>query len=429
MEQLFEELCARAGRGIVPGLSRMNAALRELSEPHETFPCIHIAGTNGKGSTSAMVEAIARESGLKTGLYTSPHLSRFAERIRIGGRSIENQPFHDALRVALRAANAELTFFECLTVAAFLAFREAKVDLAIVEVGLGGRFDATNVIARPLVTAITTIGLDHTDLLGDTVAKIAFEKAGIVKPGCPVIVGHLPSEAEASVLAVVASVGAGPVWIVRPEISARRSDVAYQGEGRTLDVQGPDGLHVSAQLALRGDHQHANAAIATALAWRLQTTWPAIAKAIVPALWNVSWPGRYEKIHRHDRTFLFDGAHNDDGAFALRQTFQSENIPPSKTTLLYGALANKPFASMLSRLADLADRRVYTTPNGRAPAPLSDLVRIAPGETIAEPKAALEHATAITPPGETILVTGSLYLLGELRAYLLGHPTDPIVGL
>src|SRR4051794_2193757 len=201
----LEQIQARVPRGIVFGLERVNAALAELGDPHLDLACVHVAGTNGKGSTSAMVESIARAAGLRTGLYTSPHLCRFAERIRLDGEPIDDDAFAAALDRVLGGCRADLTVFESLTIAAFVAFHDAGVELAVIEVGLGGRLDATNAIRAPLCTAITSIGLDHTEYLGPTIADVAREKAGILKPGAPAVLGPMPEEAYRAIAAVAES--------------------------------------------------------------------------------------------------------------------------------------------------------------------------------------------------------------------------------
>lgn len=443
------ELSARAKFGMTLGLDRVRSALAEVGDPHRDLAVAHVAGSNGKGSTSAMIESIARAAGLRTGLYTSPHLSRFAERIRIDGAPIEDALFEGALARALSAAGGDLTFFEVLTVAAFLAFRAANVDLVVLEVGLGGRLDATNVVERPLACAITSISLEHTAVLGNTLDAIAREKAGILKPGVPYVLGHLPPEAERAIDDAARSVGAGPRW------------------SRPLEP---------VQVALIGEHQRWNAAVASAVAELLATRWPAIRAAIQRGLDDVRWPGRFEKIpvdaeiearvlgdvgHDVERgsppmlgvshglapsaqgepeqprrtrearsiTLLFDGAHNDEGAEALARALETDGPGPDKTTLVFGALADKSYASMLVRIAPLAHRRVYTAPKGRAPATFESLTAIAPGEIAPDPAAAIARAVALAGPDETVLVTGSLYLVGEIRAHVLGLPSDPIIPL
>ena len=403
LAERLAELSARAKFGMTLGLDRVRSALAEVGDPHEGLAVAHVAGSNGKGSTSAMIESIARAAGLSTGLYTSPHLARFAERIRIGGREIEDDPFEDALEKALRAASGELTFFEALTVAAFVAFRDANVDLAVLEVGLGGRLDATNVVARPLACAITSISLEHTAVLGGTIDAIAREKAGILKRGAPYVLGRLPAEAARAIDEVAANVGAGPKW-TRPLAPV--------------------------DTALHGEHQRWNAAVASAVADMLSARFPSIPGAIRRGLAEVRWPGRFEKIAaRNGVTVIFDGAHNDEGAEALVRAFAKEGAPKERTTLVFGALADKSWSAMLGAVADLASRRIYTAPKGRAPAPFEDLARVAPGAIEPDPAKALNRAIDEAQPGDTVLVTGSLYLVGEARAALLGLTSDPIIPL
>ena len=430
LEAHLRELCTRARFGMDLGLDRARAALAEAGDPHLDLACLHVTGSNGKGSTCAMIESIARAAGLRTGLYTSPHLARFAERVRIDGEPIEDAAFEDALGRALRLVNGELTFFECLTAAAFLAFRAASIDLAVLEVGLGGRLDATNVIARPLACAITTLSLEHTAVLGPTLSAIAREKAGILKPGAPYVIGHLPAEAERAVDEIARAVGAGPQQRVREEASAEPADVRYRRVDRALHITAPDGREVRAEPGLVGRHQAANAALACALAWHLSARWPAVAPAIPAGLATARWPARFERLPaERGVTVLFDGAHNDEGITALLDTLHEECFLPERTVLVFGALADKPFEAMLLRLAARAHRRVYTAPKGRAPAALGDLARVAPGDMEPEPAAALSRALDLAAPGDTVLVTGSLYLVGELRAHLLGLPSDPVIAL
>ncbi|MBI4953476.1 MAG: bifunctional folylpolyglutamate synthase/dihydrofolate synthase, partial [Myxococcales bacterium] len=210
-ETLRAELARRVSRGAALGLGRVEAALAGLGHPERALTCIHVAGTNGKGSVCAMLEAMAESAGLRIGLYTSPHLCRLNERIRLGGEPIGDEPFADALEAALRW---DLTVFEALTVAAFVALRAAAVELAIVEVGLGGRLDATNVLATPAAAAVVSIDLDHTEWLGDDLRSIAAEKAAIFKPGAPAVLGPLAPEARDEARRRALACGAGPLWEV-----------------------------------------------------------------------------------------------------------------------------------------------------------------------------------------------------------------------
>ena len=271
------------GQGVMLGLDRVRLALEHLGGPERRVPAIHIAGTNGKGSVAAMTEAILRRAGLRTGLFTSPHLVRFTERIRIDGADIDGD--HLALLDEAVAGTAvPLTYFEVATLLAFLAFAEARVDLAILETGLGGRLDATSVCA-PLACAITSIAFDHEAILGDTLAQIAREKAGICKAGVPLFLGRLPPEADARVAESAAAAGA-PVHRI-----------------------GVDFPEAPGRPALPGAHQQANAAIAAALAGAaaLALGRPLAVADVVAGLAEVRWPGRLERVAED---VLLDCAHN-----------------------------------------------------------------------------------------------------------------------
>lgn len=442
LQELLEELARLAPRGIKLDLERMRGGLAALGDPHRAVPCVHIAGTNGKGSTSAMVEEAARRAGLRTGLTTSPHLSRFAERIRIGGEPIGDEAFAAALEKVLRGVAEPLTFFEALTAAAFVAFAEAGVELAILEVGLGGRLDATNVVEAPLCTAITSIALDHTEWLGPTVSDVAREKAGILKAGAPVVLGPLDAKPEAVIEAVARTVGAGPRWHVHRGAGGM-GEIAVARDGRRVHVAGPGGRMVEATLGLAGPHQADNAGVACGVVWRLAERWPGIAGVLGEALEGVRWPGRMERFEVGGRTVLLDCAHNPHGAAALVAALGEERgtagvgagmgagvgAGVEETTLVFGAMADKAWGEMLAVLAPAAGRRVYATPRGRAAAAVEELAKAAAGEAVGEPKAALARAVEITPEGGVVVVTGSIYLVGEIRAGLLGIEMDPPVGL
>jgi dihydrofolate synthase/folylpolyglutamate synthase len=379
-----------------------------------------------------MIEAIARAAGLRTGLYTSPHLCRFAERIRVDGQPLDDGAFTRCLGAVIDRCRPDLTFFESLTVAAFAAFREARVDLAVLEVGLGGRLDATNVIRDPVATAITSISLEHTAILGDTLAAIAREKAGILKPGAPVVLGPLPAEADAAVVEIASRVGAGPIH--RVETGVRRAPRAPESievlyDGSCTEVRGPGpSAYVAAKLRLTGAHQAENAGVAVGLAAALARRFPDrdLGAAIPAGLRAAEWPGRCERIEKEGVTVLLDAAHNPEGCAALRRAAPSL---PASTALVFGALADKRWPDMLRDLATLASRRYYTCPKGREPAAPDALAALAPGVSVPDPREALARALSESAPGDTVIVTGSIYLVGELRAALLGIEADPVIAL
>jgi dihydrofolate synthase/folylpolyglutamate synthase len=450
LASLLAALLARGQRGMALGLDRVEDALRALGDPHLAAPAIVVAGTNGKGSVCAMVESIARVAGVRAGMTTSPHLIRFAERIRVDGRPLTDEAFEGALQRVLRDARDDLTFFETLTCAAFVAFAEAKVELAVLEVGLGGRLDATNVVPHPLATAVVTIAegddeerhLEHAAILGGTVEAIAREKAGIFRRGVPAVIGRLRPRARATVLEVAREVGVSEVLeVVREEEPAGTTPVHVSGWGRMF-VEIPGRFRVGTRPGLRGFHQFDNAAVAAALAWCAGEALPRMRDEsnIGHGLLTVDWPGRMEWIREpgvDPPQVLLDAAHNLDGARALARAMHDVACGrwgaaaegPRRTVLVFGALADKAFEALLRELAPLAERRVYTSPQGRAPAPLDALTAIAPGETIEDPARAVERARQLAAPGDVVLVAGSIYLVGAVRAHLLGEERDPAIAL
>jgi dihydrofolate synthase/folylpolyglutamate synthase len=431
LEARIRALQERARRGMELGLDPTRRALADLGDPHLGLQCVHVAGSNGKGSVSAMVESILRDAGLSTGLYTSPHLCRFSERIRLGGEPIDDPTFERSLAAVIEGCRPELTFFESLTVAAFHAFREARVDVAVLEVGLGGRLDATNVLPAPLCTAVTSIALEHTQWLGATLDRIAREKAGIFKPRAPVVLGPLPGEAAAAVEDVAAAIGAGPTWRVARGAAGAEDEVLVTERDGQVEIRsaGPDRARVRVELGLRGPHQAENAAVAAGVAWRVAETWPAVADHIAPGLARARWPGRFERIDRGGVQVILDCAHNPHGAAALAAALAAAGIDPARTTLVFGALSDKSWREMLERLSPLARRRIYTAPKGRPAADLAALAEAAPGEGMADPARAVDLAIAGARAGDTVVVTGSIYLVGEVRGALLGIECDPFIAL
>jgi dihydrofolate synthase/folylpolyglutamate synthase len=388
---------ARIPLGMRLGLEPMRAACARAGAPERAFRVAHVAGTNGKGSVCAMVESIARAAGIRTGMYTSPHLCRFAERIRIDGAPVTDEVLADLLTRALDDGQ-DLSFFETATLAAFLAFRDASVDLAVVEVGLGGRLDATNVVPCPAAAAITRIALDHMDRLGSTLVEIAREKAGIAKPGLELLLGDMPAEVRTAI-----------------------DEVAHAQGATTASVgQAP----LPATMGLNGAYQRDNARIAMALAARIGASPPQIAQGLAEA----RWPGRLERI----RDVLLDGAHNPDGARALAEHVSGLGLPPQRVALVFGALSDKDWAGMLDVLAPLSSRRIYVAPQtaSREPAAAERMAVRHAGAIASSVDEALD-ALAHGPerPPELVVICGSLILVGQARARLLGLPRDPPVAL
>ena len=413
LSRALEALYARVPLGMRLGLEAMRAACMQAGHPERAFSSVHVAGTNGKGSTCAMVESIARAGGKKTGLYTSPHLCRFAERIRIDGEPISDDVLAEVLERALEIGPA-LSFFETATLAAFLAFRDHAVDLAIIEVGIGGRLDATNVIPaeRLAVGAITRVALDHVDRLGNTLEAIAREKAGIAKRGRPLVLGPMSSEVRAAALEIALAEGALPIVM-----------------GEDPDAVLRDGL----DLGLRGTYQHDNARIA----WRIGRELGIPEAARRDGLARTTWPGRFEHIDVESGplrgAWILDGAHNPDGARSLVLSLADDESKSAgrsaPAVIVFGALADKAWREMLDELACLPCPRIYVAPRGRAAADPSLLAAHAQGHVASSLAEALALARTLAPASSPVVICGSLYLVGEARARLLELPEDPPVAL
>lgn len=425
-DEAIRWLYGLAPRGIRLELDRMRAALALRGNPERALRVVHVAGTNGKGSVSAMVEASLRAAGHRTGLYTSPHLHRFVERIRIAGREISAREVAERatdIERALRGPGApELTFFETATLLALEAMRDAKVDVAVLEVGLGGRLDATNVIERPEVTAITRIALDHEALLGTTMAAIAREKAGILKPGIPAVIGVRDRRAKRAIAARARQVGAPATWIDRD------FEVVDEARGR-FGVRVGQRVVGGLRLSLDGAHQRDNAACAVAALVALEARGFDIGdSAIRRGLARTRWLARLERV-RGRPDLLFDAAHNPDGARSLAAYLATVPRTAGPRVLVFGAMRDKDHRAMLSALDAEIDRRVYVAPRTPRAADPRRLARIRPGETAPSGRAALARARRLAGPKGLVVVAGSIYLLSEVRALALHVPAEPVITL
>jgi dihydrofolate synthase/folylpolyglutamate synthase len=406
LKTTLERLYALIPRGRRLGLDRVQATCQRFGNPERAFTAVHIAGTNGKGTVAAFVAAMGRAAGLKIGLYTSPHLHRFAERITIDGTPIDDDTLVVLLNRVMDMA-PDLTFFEVATVAAFIAFRDAGVQLAVLETGLGGRLDATNVIPAPRVAAITRISFDHMAELGDTLAKIAVEKAGIIKPGSAVVTGKLHPEARAVIEQRVADVGARLVTLGSPE-PIPGTPLAYP------------------RVALVGT----NLAVAVTIGRELGWSPEALARGVE----NTTWPGRNELLHRNGQELtLLDCAHNPDGAVALSHSLDPTVLADIESrrdiALVFGALDTKNWRAMLKRLENVASNRVFVKPPLARGVDPNEMLGIASGEVANSVEEALDRARTIVGQKGLVVVTGSTFLVGAARAVLLNLPTDPAVDL
>jgi dihydrofolate synthase / folylpolyglutamate synthase len=408
-------LHSRSPSTVVLGLERMQAALDELAHPERRFAAVHVAGTNGKGSTCAMVDAMLRAAGLRVGLYTSPHLVRFNERIRLGGEDIDDAVLGGRLLEVLRRAPtaSHLTYFELGTLVAFWHFAEEQVDYAVLETGLGGRLDAT-ATCLPSATAITALGLDHTELLGHTLSAIAREKAGILRAGVPAVVAVQPPEALRVLEEEAARVGAP---LLREGL-----DFALVSEADGFTYRhGPRRLG-GLVLGLAGAHQRQNAAVALALVDVLSAAGATVPDAaIVAGLRTVRWPGRLEEVPGKP-LLLLDGAHNPSGVEVLRTALDTA-YAGRRVHLVFGAVRDKPVGQMLAHLLPRMASATFTpldTPRSFPPEAYLEEARALCAEVALArtPVEALGLARSHAAPGDVVLVAGSLYLVGAVKAHL-----------
>lgn len=401
--------------GSRPGLERISELLEKLGSPQQGLKFVHVAGTNGKGSCAAMTASVLKAAGYRTGLFTSPYIYCFNERMQINGRQIENDVLAEIVSRVAPAAEAMAehpTEFELMTAAALLWYSEEKGDIVVFEVGLGGRFDATNVIASPEAAVIMNIGLDHTAVLGDTVEKIAAEKAGIIKPGCDCVLYQQSESVEAVVKAACEAQGA----------KLHIADFgAIESEFDSLDGQAFSYKGESYALPLLGAHQLRNAAVVIETVEVLrQRGWKISQDALEHGLYSVFWPARFEVIS-DEPYFVVDGGHNPQCASTVVANL-ADYFPDMKHVMLVGVLADKDYDTLFRILNLAADEYVCVTPKS---------VRALPAEKLAEHLekygkpvtacSAIDEGvfTAIEKAGDCggmVCAVGSLYMAGEIRA-------------
>ena len=410
-------------------LENMLILTEHLGHPERKYPCAHIAGTNGKGSTAAFLESVLRQAGYRVGLYTSPHLERLNERIRTKDEEIPDEAFaevftriHAAIETLLAdgTLRAHPTFFECVTAIAFLYFAEAGVDFAVFETGLGGRLDSTNIV-KPEVSLITRIDFDHENFLGHSLQEIAGEKAGIIKPGVPVVIAEQREEARAVLLAKAREEHSPAIETDR----AYRTEFLHMEQGCVravvMDNQSGATIHVAPRLA--GLFQLQNALNAAAAAQVLRTRgFPISDQAIERGIAGAIWPGRIERVRSNPDVYL-DGAHNPAAARELA-AFLEKNFHGRKVFLVFGALRDKAVDEIAGILFPHATHVIFTEPRTTRSISAAQLAEIAAhhatsSEIIANGEQALEAALAKAAAEDVIFVTGSLYLVGQLRSRLL----------
>ena len=404
------------------GLRNTELLLAALGNPHKAYPAVQIAGTNGKGSTAVVLNSICEAAGIKTGLYTSPHLVSITERIKVEQKNISESHFAreaTIVRAAAERLDALPTFFEHVTAIALSAFKNANIDLAILETGLGGRLDATSV-AQAGVVGITPIALDHEEYLGRTIESIAAEKAAIIRPGTNAVIAPQSPEVLEVILHEAERSGVQPMFdschaTVETVTRDGRFQVTFETENNRYE---------RVLIGLRGRHQIVNVSLAIRLAESLVAKGFTIStSAISEGIEKARHPGRLE-LWPGAPSLLFDGAHNPSGTRALREYL--EEFADGPVTLVFGVMRDKSIDEMAANLFPVAEKVVLATPDNPRAATLDDLVRAAKSHTLAERisstssvKAAIAKAYSITPSDGVICFAGSLYLIGEAQSALL----------
>lgn len=407
--------------GIKFGLSNISRLLELTGNPHETLKTVHIAGTNGKGSTAATIASIMKEAGYKVGLYTSPHLIDFTERIKINYKEIEEDEvvrLTEYIRSKIQDSEFKdelerITFFEFTTAMALLYFKEAEVDITVMETGMGGRLDATNVI-KPMVSVITNISVEHKEYLGDTIEAVAFEKAGIIKDGVPLITG-VDQPAAFQVIEKACNEKGAALYRLGRDFSFQRKGIntfSYNGIKESFDVLA---------LNLRGGHQFQNASLAIATLEMLMDKGFAISpECLIDGLGKVFWPGRLETVSQNPMIIL-DGAHNPAGAEVLSRAIGELEF--SRLYLVLGIMADKEVEGIISYLAPLANEVILSRPKYERASKASDLLFFAKryninSQAFEDLREAIDYARSKAGSKDLILISGSLFTVGEARQYL-----------
>jgi dihydrofolate synthase/folylpolyglutamate synthase len=420
-QQTLDYLYGLEKFGMIFGLAQEERILKAIGSPHREIQAIHIGGTNGKGSTAAMISSILQREGYRVGLYTSPHLIRFTERIKVNGEEIEEEDVAALtgwMRNAIEAAGITppFTFFDFTTAMALHYFKEKLVDLAILEVGLGGRLDSTNVV-DPLISIITNIAKDHEEYLGKSLLKIAREKAGIIKKGRPLIT----AATQPSVLGLFSKACRE---LGSPYFRVGKQFRYLQAEDGSFDYEGLNRKLWGIHLNLKGFHQVINATTALGAMEVLEDSGYRVStEAMVDGLREVDWPGRLEMVSSSPKVIL-DGAHNPAGALVLKEFLEKEH-QYEHLILLIGIMKDKDIQSMLHLLAPLADHIILTRPHTDRATPPSLLQRALgqngdKAEIAEDLKEAIEKSLSLTKKEDLLCITGSLYTVGEARAFF--HP-------
>jgi dihydrofolate synthase / folylpolyglutamate synthase len=417
--------------GMLPGLGRISGFLDSIGNPQESFKAVHIAGTNGKGATARILSRILEKAGYCTGLYISPHLVRLNERLSINSKTIGTRELNAlAARYEGRAKRYSLSFFEFITALCFIYFKDRKIDIAVLETGLGGRFDATNVIKHPLAAIITEIGLEHGEILGKSLKRIAFEKAGIIKRGITVI-SAVSNEEPERVIKAIARKKNCDFYRIGKDFDYSVKDIYWNKGFQSFEYKNIRAdSSKTFKLSLIGDYQARNAAVALFCSDVLKTKGfdvPEAAKR--KALANVAWPGRFDvrsltancAVRTKNSVVVIDGAHNPQAMRSFIDTWRKSPWAKHERAFVFGALKDKDYWSCLRILAPYASRLVLTrTANARSIAPriLGDFAKNSLGLKAVETADSIEEAAGKLKKERVFVVTGSLYLAGETIKYL-----------
>ena len=416
-QEAVERIHQEAWIGREPGLSRITKLLSMVGDPHKELKFVHITGTNGKGSTASMTASILAAAGLRVGLYTSPHLWRFHERFQVCGRPIPDEALGrigERVILAGRQMDDPATEFELMTALGMLYFREAQCDLVVLEVGLGGRLDSTNVIPAPEVAVITNIGLEHVEQLGDTHAKIAGEKAGIIKPGCDTVLYHQRRDVEEVVTDACRHAGS-PMTVTDPD----SLEVLSTGrDGQNFMYRGEGPYHIN----LLGHYQLSNALTALDIAAVLRRRgWPISREAVMQGMREAVWPARME-LARRDPDVILDGGHNPQCMEAIAESL-GKLYPGKKVWFLTGVLADKDYPAMFRNILPIAKGFVTVTPDSPralSDQDLADYLRAQGCEAVPcdNNQQGVDTVLKLAGPEDVVCITGSLYMIGEVRHQL-----------
>ncbi len=419
MTEALEFIETASWKGVMLGLERMELLMDLLGNPQKDLKYIHVAGTNGKGSTSAMLSSILTTAGYKTGLYTSPHLISYTERFKINGEDMPDEDFCEAAEAVKKVTDTLRdqfipSVFERITAMAFYWFAKEKCDIVILEVGMGGRLDATNIIEKPELSIICNLDLEHTVELGDTIEKIAFEKAGIIKPGSPVVLYSQTPEAEGVIKEICAERGCA-LTITAPD----QSEILSRGkDGQAFDYRDRKNIFLN----LIGSYQFNNALTVADAVDVLKENWNLPEEAVYEGFANVKWPGRFQLIYK-EPLFLVDGAHNPNGARELARCL-AEYFPGEKFTFLFGVMADKDYEDMILAIAPYAKGFIAVTPKSErslASSALKEELETLTGLYAIDAHSVeegMERALQLHTEGENICVFGSLYQVGDVLQFL-----------